>query len=106
VLGDWKGFTVKIPKNDHVSILKKFIKEENARSLSHVDAKELKLFQVSIPAGDDAEETFRMLDRQPLNYLSLLSELFPLVEGNRLHIVVEVPATGELIHVGCSCATD
>jgi hypothetical protein len=81
-------------KTKNVSILKKLIKEENARLLARVDAKDLELFQAS---HDDAEETFETIGRQPLDYLSLLSELFPFVQGNRLHIGVEVPAEGELI---------
>jgi len=39
-------FTVKLPKTDNVSILKKVIKEEKARLLAHVDASDLELFQV------------------------------------------------------------
>jgi len=48
VLGDDadKVFTVKVPKTENVSILKKMIKEENARLLARVDAKDLELFQV------------------------------------------------------------
>jgi hypothetical protein len=98
VLYDWKKkFTVEIPKTKNVSILKDMIKEKNPHTLDRVDAKDLELFQVSIPEGDDAEETFRKVDRQPLNYLSLVSELFPVVERNCLHIVVQVRGKGELI---------
>jgi hypothetical protein len=39
-------FTVKLPRTDNVSILKKMIKEENAPHLNHVAAKDLELFQV------------------------------------------------------------
>ena len=95
MLDDWKrGFTVKIPKTDNVSILKGEIKKENAPDLDHIPAKDLDLFLL---AGDDAEETFKKTDRQPLNYLSRLSQLFPFVEENSLHIVIEVPAKGEFI---------
>jgi len=98
VLGDWKkGFTVEVPKTKNVSILKDEIKKRIAPDLDHVPAKDLDLFQVSIPVGDDAEETFKKLDRRPLNYLSRLSQLFPFVEENSLQIVVEVPAKGEFI---------
>jgi Crinkler effector protein N-terminal domain len=97
VLGDWKkGFTVEIPKTKNVSILKDPIKEKKSPHLNHLAASDLELFQVSIPHGDDAEERFKKDDRQPLNYLSLVSELFPVVKGNHLHIIVEVPANGEL----------
>ena len=42
-------FTVKIPKSENVSILKKMIKEENARHLAHLDAKDLILWKVRLP---------------------------------------------------------
>lgn len=98
MLGDWKkGFTVEIQKTKNVSILKDEIKKKRARRLSDVDASDLELFQVSIPTNDNAEEIFKNLDQRPLNYLSRLSQLFPFVEENSLHIVVEVPAKGEFI---------
>jgi hypothetical protein len=48
ILGDdpESVFPVKIQRNDNVGILKKLIKEENARLLAPVDAKDLDLFQV------------------------------------------------------------
>jgi hypothetical protein len=65
--------------------------------LTNVDASDRELFQVSILTGDDAEESFEKVGRQPLKYLSLLSELFPFVEEDCLQIVVEVLVKGELI---------
>jgi hypothetical protein len=41
-------FTVKIPKPDNISILKKLIKEEKARLLAHLDASDLILWKVRL----------------------------------------------------------
>ena len=42
-------FTVKIPKSENVSILKKMIKEEKASQLAHLDASDLILWKVRFP---------------------------------------------------------
>jgi hypothetical protein len=47
-----RTFTVKIPKNKNVSILKKLIKEEKAPHLDYVAASDLDLWQVSFPIDD------------------------------------------------------
>ena len=44
--------TVKIPKNENVSILKKIIKEEKAPQLNYIDASDLDLWLVSFPIDD------------------------------------------------------
>ena len=49
-----RAFPVKIASSDTVGELKKLIKEENPKALGDFDAKDLKLWQVSIPDGDDA----------------------------------------------------
>jgi hypothetical protein len=58
VLGDKENnvFTVKVPKTDNVSILKKLIKEEKAHRLCHVDASDLELWEVSFPIDDHASK--------------------------------------------------
>jgi hypothetical protein len=99
VLGDNlnKAFTVEIEKTKNVSILKKLIKEEKAFLLNHVDASDLDLWKVSIPAGDDADKRLRSIKNlQPLDAFLLLSE-FPPVEESHLHILVQAPTNGKLL---------
>ena len=56
----WKEvFTVKIPKTENVSVLKKMIKEENAHLLNHVDASDLELCQVSLLVDDKLEDAVK-----------------------------------------------
>jgi hypothetical protein len=98
--GDSSGvFTVEILKTKNVSILKRLIKEEQSPRLNHVVASELILSQVSLPVDDDLEESLKHVDLAPLKSLLPLSQLFPRVEENRLHIVVQAPTNGEAISV-------
>jgi hypothetical protein len=90
-------FTVKILKTENVSILKDLIKEKQSPRLNHVVASELILTQISLPVDDDLEESLKTVDLAPLNPLLPLSRVFPRVEENRLHIVVQAPTTGEPI---------
>jgi len=90
-------FTVEILKTKNVSILKRLIKEEQSPRLNHVAASELILSQVSLPVDDDLEESLKRIDLAPLKALLALSQVFPHVEENRLHIVVQAPTTGEPI---------
>jgi hypothetical protein len=96
VLGDdpSKVFTVKILKTENVSILKDLIKEKQSRRLNHVDASDLILSQVSLPVDDDLEKSLKNIDLAPLESLLPLSQVFPHIEANRLHIVVQAPTTG------------
>jgi hypothetical protein len=100
VLGDKKDnvFTVKIPKTDNVSILKKFIKEEKAHRLGHVDASDLEIWKVSFPIDDHASK--KSQTEPPLRVNKRLSSLW---DGNPsdddLHILVKAPGTPEQILV-------
>jgi crinkler effector protein len=47
-----RTFTVEIPKNKNVSILKDLIKEKNPSSLGKVDVKNIDLWLVSFPIDD------------------------------------------------------
>src|SRR5258708_38146301 len=87
-------FTVKILKTKNVSILKDLIKEKQSPRLNHVVASELILSQVSLPMDDDLEESLKNVDLTPLKPLLPLSQVFPRVEGDRLHIVVQAPTNG------------
>jgi hypothetical protein len=92
VLGDKKDnvFTVKIPKTDNVSILKKFIKEEKVHRLGHVDASDLEIWKVSFPIDDHASK--KSQTEPPLRPDK---KLFSLWYGNPsdddLHILVKAP---------------
>ena len=92
-------FTVEILKTKNVSILKDLIKEKQSPRLNHVVASELILSQVSLPVDDDLEESLNHVDLAPLKPLLSLSQLFPRVEENHLHIVVQAPTNGEPILV-------
>jgi len=90
-------FTVKILKTKNVSILKDLIKLNLSPRLNQVDTSELILSQVSLLVDHDLEESLKNVDLAPLKPLLPLSQLFPRVEENRLHIVVQAPANGEPI---------
>ena len=92
-------FTVKILKTENVSILKDMIKEKQSRRLNHVDVSELILSQVSLSVNADLEESIKSVDLTPLKPLSPLSQLFPHVEENWLHIVIQASTNGEPISV-------
>jgi hypothetical protein len=83
-------FTVNVPKTENVSILKKMIKEERSHRLKHLDASDLVLSQALLPVDDKLDT----VARTPLNP-SCHSQLFPCVEENHLHIVVQAPPKGE-----------
>jgi hypothetical protein len=96
IIGDTQNqmFTVKIPKTDNVSILKKLIKEEKAHRLDHVDASDLELWDVSFPIDG-------LLSKQPptlgpsLRPHRLLSDLFNSgLDVSHIHIAARVPGTG------------
>ena len=92
-------FTVVILKSKNFSILKEMIKEKLPLRLDHVVALDLILSQVSLPVDDDLEERLKNVALTPLNPLLPVSQMFPCVEENRLHIVVQAPTNGEAISV-------
>jgi hypothetical protein len=95
-------FTVKIPKTENVSILKDLIKEKQSPRLNHVVASELILSQVSLPLGSDLEESLKNVDLTPLDPFLPLSQVFPRVEEEHLHIIVQAPTNGEPISLSTS----
>jgi hypothetical protein len=90
-----QSFTVKIPRTENVSTLKKMIKEERSHRLKHIDASDLILSQAPQPEDGQLDT----VDRTPLDPLLPLSRLFPRVEENRLHIVIQAPPKGDPISV-------
>ena len=89
-------FTVKIPKNENVSILKKIIKEEKALRLGHVEASDLDLWQVSFPI-DDLEAQLGNINLAGYPKLSppskKLTTFFTNVVDDCLHVIVKAPGT-------------
>ena len=95
-----KIFTVKIDKTENISILKDLIKEKKAPHLDHVAASDLNLWNVSIPMDDNAGERLENIDNlDPLKPLLSLSQVFPHVEENHLHVVVRSTIDSELSEI-------
>jgi hypothetical protein len=103
ILGDQlnQTFTVEVPKTKNISILKDLIKEKKAPDLDHVSASKLILSEAPQPDG-----SLNTADRTPLDPLLPLSKLFPRVEENRLHIIVQAPPKGDPISVVSDNITD
>jgi hypothetical protein len=99
-----KVFTVEILKTKNVSILKDLIKEKQSPRLNHVVASELILSQVSLPLGSDLEESLNV-DLTPLDPFLRLSQVFPRVEEEHVHIIVQAPTNGEPISLSTSQLT-
>jgi hypothetical protein len=100
LLGDdsTKVFTVKISEFENVSILKKMIKEEKARHLAHLDASDLILWKVSLPAVDVDSNADSAMKRIPLPPMKKLKEVFPEpLQEDIVHILFE-PGTSTCPH--------
>ena len=93
LLGDEpdRMFTVEIPKNKNVSILKDLIKEKKASRLDHIDASDLDLWQVSFPIDDLPSKNPPTVEPK-LTSEKLLFDVFPSdLDTNRIHVVARVP---------------
>jgi hypothetical protein len=101
VLGDDenKVFTVKIPRNDNVGILKDLIKEKNPHALNRVDAKDLDLWKVCLPIDDPASK--RPQTEPPLRINKRLSSLWDADDPSDedLHILVKAPGMPSTIFI-------
>ena len=86
-------------KSKSVNVLKDLIKKERSHRLNHVDAADLLLSQVSLLVDNDLKEGLKNVDLTPLMPLLPVSQAFPRVEENRLHIIVQAPTNGEAISV-------
>jgi Crinkler effector protein N-terminal domain len=97
VLGDDpdRTFTVEIPKNKNVDILKDRIKEKRAPQFDHIIASYLDLWQVSFPIDDlHSKNPPTVGPKMRSNRLlsdSFLSEL----DINHIHVVVRPPDQGK-----------
>ena len=91
-------FTVKILKTENISILQDLIKEKQSHRLNHVDASDLILSQVSLPVGGDLDESLKNVNLIPLEPFLPLSQVFPHVEMDRLHVIVKVLSEPDMTH--------
>ena len=91
-----RTFTVEIPKNKNVSILKDLIKEKKARHFDHVAASDLDLWQVSLPI-DGLETELRNINLAGYPKLSppskKLATFFTDVADDCLHVIAKAPGT-------------
>ena len=82
-----------------MTILKKMIKDEKAHHLAHLDASDLELYKVSLPAADvdsrlkaantdsKRNSTMKRIHLQPMQELK---EVFPEPpQKNHVHIIIE-----------------
>ncbi len=95
VLGDSSKqiFPVKIASTETVGTLKKAIKEEKPHAFRDVDADKLALWSVSFPTEPDEVlqeklEKFEAHNENPLKSLWKLSNLFPTINDDVLHVLI------------------
>jgi hypothetical protein len=99
VLGDEpeRMFTVKIPKTDNVSILKKLINEKNSNSFGNIDSKNIDLWKVDLHIDELGEEpvhinldTYTKLSPPRLKLSSVFEGT---VDDEHLHVIAKAPGT-------------
>ncbi|TFK27944.1 hypothetical protein FA15DRAFT_665955 [Coprinopsis marcescibilis] len=93
------GFTVKIPSDDDVSILKELIKQERPHRFAHIAAKDIQLFSDSIPDNDNLEATVNAIkfnERQELPSWKEISEVFQAPEKGHIHVIAVIPLVAEV----------
>ncbi|KAI0287937.1 hypothetical protein B0F90DRAFT_1914380, partial [Multifurca ochricompacta] len=90
-----KVFAVKIPKTDSVGILKRLIKEEQSRRLNYVDASDLTVWKVSLPA-DAISPELTVGGAKALSPLEKISSIFgEALVDEHVHILVQAPAASQ-----------
>ena len=89
-------FTVEVPKNKNVSILKGLIKEKNPSSLGNVDVRVVDLFQVSILLGAEPVDVNLDIDKKLKPPHKKLSFFFDQIDDDHLHVIASVPGTSLL----------
>ncbi|KAH9066509.1 hypothetical protein EDB87DRAFT_430532 [Lactarius vividus] len=97
VFNDHSVFEVRIKATDTISYFKNVIKHQNKNAFRHIDAKDLVLWQGSIPMDDVLKVELRKLelvDKSSSSVLRTLSEIFPEPPIERcIHIVVNLPVS-------------
>jgi hypothetical protein len=92
-----KMFTIKIPKTENISILKKLIKEEKASLLNDVDASDLDLWMLDLDLDGFRAEPV-LVDFDACSKLSpprrTLSSFFKgTLDREHLHVIAKPPST-------------
>jgi hypothetical protein len=101
VLGDdpEKTFTVEIPKNKNIYELKRLIKEKKCHHLNYFDARQLRVWQVSVPIDNLKAElgNINLADAQTLFPLKKLTEFFEDVakDSHSLHVIAKAPGMSQ-----------
>jgi hypothetical protein len=89
-----RTFTVEIPKNKNVSILKDLIKEKKASRLKDIDASDLDLWKADFPI-DDLAKKLRNINLALYPKLSpsskKLTTFFTDAADDRLHVIAKAP---------------
>jgi Crinkler effector protein N-terminal domain len=97
VLGDKpeRMFTVKIPKTDNVSILKKLINEKNLNLFGNIDLKNIDLWKVDLHMDELGEEPVHInlntYTKLSPPWLKLSSVFEGTVDDERLHVITKAP---------------
>ena len=87
-----RTFTVEIPKNEAIDILKDRIKEKKAPHFNHIAASDLDLWQVSFPIDDLHSNILPPTVGPKMRPNRLLSDAFPSeLDNNHIHVVVRPP---------------
>jgi hypothetical protein len=101
LLGDKRNtfFTVKISKDEDVSILKKMIKKDKSIKLAKFDASDLILYNLSLPIAnfDTQFDTLQLESHSILSDANKLSSNFPDTSDDLVHIIVNLPGTSTSI---------
>ncbi len=89
-------FPVEVDRDENVGGLKEAIKEKNPRALDRVDAKDLELWNVSIPIDEDTNlqaqvKGMRLHEKKSLWPLKGLLRIFRDLDQEALHVVVKSP---------------
>src|SRR6266496_2955011 len=89
------AFPVDIEKDQLVGHLKKVIKAEQPQTFANVDAKDLKLWNVTIPGDhDDQLRNLILQDSDELLAIRKISKYFPDPPAEEsIHVIVEPPET-------------
>jgi len=89
------AFSVKISRDESISELKKVIKAENVQTFANVDAKDIKLWNVTIPDDrDDLLSNISLQDKDELLATKKISKYFPdSPPEEHIHVLVEPPVS-------------
>jgi hypothetical protein len=87
------AFEVDIEKDKSISYLKKVIKAEQPQTFANVDAKDLKLWKVTIP-GDRDEQLRNLIlqDSDELLAINDIGDYWPTTPPKKnIHVIVKLP---------------